>query len=374
MVLHKPIASGIHEILNGFGGYAKNSLKQVIDQDEDYFNQSSPSTEKPIHNSPYHDKVSFNSYMDNNQHSLNVFSSNAESLPQKIDKLKLLLSGLNKDDFILHIICIQECWLNPTAGKDLTYALNLLKLHDYHMYFKGSNIGKKGGLITYVHSTVKSHKKIPFFNKSNSDSWEGLTIEIEFNDPVKKYMIHNVYRPPRDNKHRDFIDEFKTYAKAIKGHKIDSILLGDLNYDIKLADRNEKIKEYLSIMLGNKMKPLITLPTKFNDKSCKILDHIFCRLLSDSVKTDACILTPKISDHQPIIASIGTNLRKTKRPEFREVYDMSSENVSKFLEGLGKSILETEFPVELHNDPNESYDKLISLINTNYHEHIKKRE
>jgi hypothetical protein len=150
----------IHEILTGFGGYKKNSLKQVIDRDEDFFNQSSAVNHSNLQNSPYHDRSTISTYMDNNKNSLNILSSNAESLPQKIDKLKLLLAGLKSDDFVIHIICIQECWINPKNVKDAN-AINLLKLPEYQLHFKGSNIGRKGGLITYVHNSVKSHKKYP---------------------------------------------------------------------------------------------------------------------------------------------------------------------------------------------------------------------
>jgi endonuclease/exonuclease/phosphatase family metal-dependent hydrolase len=285
---------------------------------------------------------------------------NVESLPAKIDKLKVLLQSLVDDDFTLHIICLQECWMKKKTGKDIN-SLNLLKLPGYKMFYKGSNIGRKGGLVTYIHTSITSSKKINFFNDSPSETWEGLTIEIESESFAKPVLIHNVYRPPRKD-HRAFIDEFKRYANSIKCHKIDSIVCGDFNYDLTQVNKDAKCKEYLSIMLGNKLAPKITLPTKFNIKSCKLIDHIFTRIIAKNEKSDACILISKISDHQPIILSIGTKLVSKKKPEYRDISDFSEKHVTAFLKGLAKSITETKFPITLECDPNIGYDRLINLI------------
>jgi hypothetical protein len=244
---------------------------------------------------------------------------------------------------------------------------------NYKMFFKGSNIGRKGGLITYIHSSITASKKINFFNDSPSETWEGLTVEIETNASKKPMLIHNVYRPPR-KKHREFIDEFKTYANTIKCHKNDSVLCGDFNYDLTQVNKDIKCKEYLSVMLGNKLAPKITLPTKFNAKSCKLIDHIFTRILSPNEKCDSGILLSKISDHQPIISSIGTNLTSSKKPEYREIPDMSDDNVNFFLKKLAKSIAETEFPTALETDPNICYDLLLQIIHKTLEETIPKRK
>jgi hypothetical protein len=71
---------------------------------------------------------------------------------------------------------------------------------------------------------------------------------------------------------------------------------------------------------------------------------------------------------------VGTNLRKSKRPTHRIINDMSKTNVSNFLEGLAKSILDNEFPIDINNDPNECYDKLIDIITTNFNRFILKKK
>jgi exonuclease III len=235
-------------------------LKYILQKEENDVNITN--NRSNIANATYHDFNSFPKYRDNNTGSLNILCMNIESLPAKIDKLQTTITDLTDKKFLFHVICLQECWIKKKKGKDIK-SLNLLKLKNYKMFFKGSNIGKNGGLITYIHDSIKSSKKTNFFDDSPSETWEGLTIEIENEAMLKPTMIHNVYRPPRNEKHRDFIDEFKTYANQIKCHKTDSILCGDLNYDLTTVNSDAKCKEYLSVMLGNKMDPKITLPTKF---------------------------------------------------------------------------------------------------------------
>jgi hypothetical protein len=364
----------INSILDKYGGYSMNSLKSVL------LSEGSTRNEAPqeidhlnLKTSPYLDIDSFSKYQTNNENSINILSMNIQSINNKMDELKAFLSCLHKGNtqFVIQVICIQECWLEDKKGKDIN-SLNLLKLPNYQLYFKGSSIhSHKGGLITYIHSSVTSHK-LKFFTDSPSETWEGLTVEIT-SDHNKKYKIHNVYRPPRNN-HDGFIKEFTPYMRKIKTDNTDNIICGDMNYNLLSVFNNAKAKEFLDVMTTNKLLPKITLPTKYNNKTCNLYDHFFTKINGLSQRTDACILEPKLADHQPVMTSIGTILRNTTKPEYRMTNDYSNENVEKFLEGLQESISETRFPVELEDDPNECYTILEDIISKNIEEHIPKKK
>ena len=51
--------------------------------------------------------------------------------------------------------------------------------------------------------------------------------------------------------------------------------------------------------------PLITLPIRHTDTKGTLIDNIFCKLSSNTVKCTPKILTDRISEHQPYFASIN---------------------------------------------------------------------
>ena len=81
-----------------------------------------------------------------------VITINAESIRAKIDKFRELLELFNeRAGLIISAIAIQESWLNDKAD------INLLKIPGYHdPIHQGWICGRKGGLMTYVHSKYQA--------------------------------------------------------------------------------------------------------------------------------------------------------------------------------------------------------------------------
>ena len=116
---------------------------------------------------------------------------NAEDLISKIDILKLQIANYEKwHNFTIHVISIQECWYTGTRP------IQLLEIDNYQMFHIPSNVGKKGGLIAYVHNSLTA-EELSFFEDSPNKLWEGQSIKISNDDTLPKPItIHNVYRPP----------------------------------------------------------------------------------------------------------------------------------------------------------------------------------
>ena len=111
----------------------------------------------------------------------------------KHDMLKLLIEMLkNRYNFHIHVITVQEAWLE--RGKSLAS----LEIDNYKLFPQYESIGsKKGGIVVYVHNSI-SGKEIDFFKESPSKLWEGHTLEI--NGPMlsRPFRLHTIYRPLRE--------------------------------------------------------------------------------------------------------------------------------------------------------------------------------
>ena len=59
-------------------------------------------------------------------------------------------------------------------------------------------------------------------------------------------------------------------------------LLGDLNLNIFNDHRRTIADEYLSMLAGNGLFPLITKPTRINQESATLIDHIFTSEIANS--------------------------------------------------------------------------------------------
>jgi exonuclease III len=140
---------------------------------------------------------------------------------------------------------------------------------------------------------------------------------------AKPVKIHTVYRPPREKNHLEnhhrFMSEFEPYLQRIKSDSTDSLIVGDINYNLIASSTNNMCQEYLDAMLSYELIPEITLPTKLNRNSCNLYDHIFSHIKSDSIRTMACIYLTDISDHLPVFLSLKNNKTKQNTPKFKYI-------------------------------------------------------
>ena len=129
-------------------------------------------------------------------------------------------------------------------------------------------------------------------------------------DLNKKIINGNLYRPPRDinNNYQTFINEFNTMLTSIDRSNSEIILAGDCNINLlKIHDR-PIFNEFFDTIVSHSFYPQITLPTRFTDRSCTLIDNFFCKL--SSLQTAAGIITTDISDHLPYCMSLKVPIVK----------------------------------------------------------------
>ena len=351
----------LDDILGPLGGISKNNLSDILHLNEEEFRYELE-TQMHFKLSPYYDIDSLDSYCSNNLKNLNVMSFNSESIFAKHDMLKLLIEMLkNRYNFHIHVITVQEAWLE--RGKSLAS----LEIDNYKLFPQYESIGsKKGGIVVYVHNSI-SGKEIDFFKESPSKLWEGHTLEI--NGPMlsRPFRLHTIYRPPREY-YDTFLNEFEPYLMKIKSDPIDSILVGDTNFNLLEASSNQSIQNYLDAMISHELIPQITVPTKINKNSCKLYDHIFTHFKSDNILSSSCVYISDMSDHFPVMISLKRQKRYTDMPKYKIIRDTSTANYKKYLSKLADYVEKTYFDYDLTIDPNINNSKLSDLRDKAYNE------
>ena len=87
-----------------------------------------------------------------------------------------------------------------------------MSIEGYNCYYVKPTASSHGGLITYVDNSfeVTVIKKIDF-----STIWEGLFLELKHDSLKNKFVIGNIYKPPRDNNNANNIYTFTTEIEPI---------------------------------------------------------------------------------------------------------------------------------------------------------------
>ena len=115
---------------------------------------------------------------------------------QKIDFLS------NKHNFTIHVISIQEGWINKGCSP------SEIEIDNYTLHHQINQIGgQKGGIAVYIHNSIKG-ERIQYFERSPTSLWEGLSLKLNGEKLKNPINVHTVYRPPREMKRR--LDEHHT--------------------------------------------------------------------------------------------------------------------------------------------------------------------
>ena len=137
-------------------------------------------------------------------------------------------------------------------------------------------------------------------------------------------------------------------------------MAGDFNMTLLDFEQNKKVQNFLNIMFGHSMMPVINKSTRVTKNTATAIDHIFINSNSypdTTTKFRTGIIKSDISDHFPIffVADYNIHIKETKeRFIFRR--DLSDISVEKF-----KYKLRTVSWDSMTNssDTNKAYDNFI---------------
>ena len=131
---------GADEILKQFGDINTLALDNIIDPSDESDEEMTlmiPSQYYTVDNHPVKMSCSGN---------FNVISLNAQSMNAKFDSLLILLEIARQQNITIHVMCIQESWLDENCD------LSLYQIEGYTCISQGKRCSSHGGLMTYVNS------------------------------------------------------------------------------------------------------------------------------------------------------------------------------------------------------------------------------
>ena len=143
-----------------------------------------------------------------------------------------------------------------------------------------------------------------------------------------------IYRHPKSNA-KLFVDELNKTSEQLKTTKV--YLIGDININIFSINIAKYASDYGNMLAGNGYFPLKTLPTRVNDVSSTLIDHLITNDHKNSIFPG--IIKTDLTDHYPIFCSINTFTFSNKLNQQMYKRDILNFNAENFCEDLHKSKL-----------------------------------
>ena len=182
---------------------------------------------------------------------LSIAHLNVRGVVNKTDKLKLYVDNLG-----IKVFHVSETFLNSNIDS------SLLNIPNYFIARRDRNDRHGGGVLTYIHSSLK----FVVLEEFDSILPESLTLCITQNSS-KSFISSVVYRPP--NSRASWLDQFSDYVSKCKDKCEDLILTGDFN--VNLFSQNKKWNNMVN-QLG--LFQVIQQPTRVQS-SQTLIDHTY---------------------------------------------------------------------------------------------------
>ena len=136
-------------------------------------------------------------------------------------------------------------------------------------------------------------------------------------------------------------------------------MTGNLNMNLLDFEQNKKVQNFLNIMFGHSMMPVINKPTHVNKNTATAIDHIFINSVT-ATKFKTGILKLDISDRFPIffVADFNIQIKETKECFIcrRDLSDISAEKFKYNLRTVSWDSITNS------SDTNKAYDNFIEIL------------
>ena len=199
----------------------------------------------------------------------------------------------------------------------------------------------------------------------NSQIWEGQFIEIENIESNKSLIIGNVYRPPNNTNtlYQDFTNEFIPILENLQRANCETIIAGDFNIDLLKINNNATLGNYFNSVVAQSFFPLITLPTRFSDHNCTLIDNFLCKLNRSYLPSTSGILVSRISDHLPYFTFFNLLTSKRNEPSKSvKIQTWNAECIHHFQTELNNANIYELLDTTLTADPTKNLNILNNVI------------
>ena len=257
----------------------------------------------------------------------------------------------------LSAICLQETWLSSESDT------SLFELPGYNFVSVGKFCSAHSGLGIYI-SDDYNFKVMNMHEQSML--WDGMFVEISgqsLND--NKIMLGNMYRLPRNiiDDYNTFFGELVPILTQLNKSKSEVVIAGDFNLYLLKLNENNIVSNFFDIISSQMFHPTITLPTRFSDKRCTLIDNFYCKYSPAIMNSTTGILTNNISDHQPYILNIHNLTTKVNVKKYVKLNPQNSISLINFKTGIQKANIYNTLNKDEGYDPNENYGIMQEIIN-----------
>ena len=296
------------------------------------------------------------------------------SIDKKYPQLSLFIENLLSKNAGFSVITLQEARIYDETYKkiDKVTVTDSYQIPGYNMFTQGSNFAT-GGLITYVRDDLTGTLRTNLETKT--DLFEAQFIEVS--GPLikgKKLTIGNVYRPPKNNENLTvmarFLSQLQPLVNKLRNENSFSFLTGDFNLNLLKVGDKTAYTEFFEFMTSKDFVPMITLPTRFDKKTCSLLDHIWLNKPSkgalDPAKSSSRVLLKKIglSDHLPCLLSLDVLEKKTHPPKFISCQKIDELGKANFRIDLVRANIEAQIDHSIEANPEQTYEKIRNILGT----------
>ena len=304
-----------------------------------------------IGDSPYVDRDMLLNILDSKKDVFKCLGLNVQSLNAKIDQLRVYITDLRMNNCQFQAICLQETWLGSH------HDTSTLEIDNYNLILKPHKASRHGGLAIYLEDSIQY--EIIDIEESPTNVWEGLFIKVTLND--RKFVLGNVYRPPRDNleNYQSFTNEFENVIKQFPG---DVTICGDYNIDLLKYNERNPVNDFLENILSNGFLPKITHPTRLTRNNGTLIDNALVKVSNNFSKTTSGIFAVRISDHLPYYVCLDFLAHVKKSPKYIKITKHNLNDISNFKQYLNEANIIHQLESSATQDVNVKYQILNDIL------------
>ena len=252
-------------------------------------------------------------------------------------------------DHTFDIITISESKFNPSVN---------IKIPGYKTPCTIKTEAEKGGTMIYIAEGInfKHRKDLEIYQ---SKELESSFIEI-INPKESNDIIGVIYRHPNmdttqftDNKFNDLL------VKLAQERNKKVYITGDFNFDLLKITTHTATSNFYNKVTSNLLVPLITLPTKINNKNNTLIDNIFTNQFNpDTISGN---ITVNISDHLPSFM-ITPKANQNHLPKKHNIYTRDLKNFDR--ENFIADLLATDWNSTIVEDNADlSFNRFLDSVN-----------
>ena len=212
-----------------------------------------------------------------------------------------------------------------------------------HLYAKYNK--KKGSGITIYYKKSHLFQRIASLDVRNNH-FECISGRFKTND--SQFYIIVVYR--FHNNIKTFLESFMNTISSYKDKPL--LIIGDFNLDLLQFDTDPLVDEFVNNMISSSLFPLINKPTNFFRNSSTLIDHAWCNILHDDIKS--YIINSSVSSHKPILTIIPTSIKQFTKDDnigkHIRTHNINDDTISAFSKDFESILSSFDFGADFITD------------------------